>query len=509
MLIVVLITGAFQLYFINDQIQKDIEKQGDIIASSIEQGIKETQVASEAIEHQIDLNLLSLSRYIGELLGDQSIDEITNDELRLIKEELGLAGISLVVHDASDDIVVAKSTDPEEVGYSLKQFPGVYENVMAILNNQLPPAAETLSYYTEGAYILPVAQSGSHEGEPVFYKYAYYHEPGTDYVIDAFIEANEMNKFTSEVGPDALIDEVNKANPYVLELAVLDPLVFEDPSLEGGLYPPNKKILYGDYTFSQERDSETLINMIKQPEQVSYNVKADGEKVYKLFIPADTGEVIYIALDYGELSGPLYRHSILLVIAGLISIVLLFVLTARFFHRVFLNIQGIKEQVQMLETGDFTARSNLKDNNEFGQLSESANKMVETLNSVLEDTNKKAHQTQRLAVLLEADAAKSVEKMYTLSMEKTAQVREQLEDFNDFLDMLEDYMKKTEPSSHGSSEEIYEKINKMREMAKNRTASTTDTTLALADLMKSLHGQSSELSNIANSLLEQMARFKL
>ncbi|WP_156291069.1 methyl-accepting chemotaxis protein [Oceanobacillus salinisoli] len=509
LLAVALITGAFQLYFINEQIDKDIEKQSDIIANSIEQGIEETNLASEVIEHQIDLKLLSISHHIADLLEGKSIDEINNEELVVIKDRLGLSGISLIIHDNNDDIVVAKSSTSEEIGFSLKEFPDVYENFTSLFNNQPPPLTETLSMHTDNAIILPIAQSGSHEGEPLFFKYAYYHPPGADYIIDPYIEANEVYKFTSEVGPDALIEKVSKVNPYVMELAVLDPRVFKDPSLEDNIYPPLKKVVYGDYEMRTEEDTTTLINMLEKPNQTSYVNNYHGDKVYKVFMPTKEGKVIYMALDYGELSGPLYRHSIILIISGLVSLVILFLLTARFFNRVYRNIQQIKKQIQLLETGDFTAKSAVSDNNELGELSESANKMVDTLHGVLNETSDQASQTQRLAVMLEAEAANSVEKMYTISMEKTSQFREQLDDITEFLDKLEEYINNNNQTEDKKGKEILEKIGEMRKVAKDRTGATTDTTLALSDLLKSLHGQSTELSNIANNLLRKIDKFKL
>jgi hypothetical protein len=49
----------------------------------------------------------------------------------------------------------------------------------------------------------------------------------------------------------------------------------------------------------------------------------------------------------------------------------------------------------------------------------------------------------------------------------------------------------------------------MREVANNQTAAATDLTITLADLLEALHGQSSELSDISKTLLDQMGKFKL
>jgi hypothetical protein len=49
----------------------------------------------------------------------------------------------------------------------------------------------------------------------------------------------------------------------------------------------------------------------------------------------------------------------------------------------------------------------------------------------------------------------------------------------------------------------------MRDVANERTSIATDITITLSDLLNSLHNQSSDLSEISNTLLDQMSKFKL
>ncbi|WP_161783354.1 hypothetical protein [Heyndrickxia ginsengihumi] len=49
----------------------------------------------------------------------------------------------------------------------------------------------------------------------------------------------------------------------------------------------------------------------------------------------------------------------------------------------------------------------------------------------------------------------------------------------------------------------------MKIVANDRTYATTNMTIALSDLIKSLQGQSAELSEISNALLKSMDKFKL
>lgn len=292
------------------------------------------------------------------------------------------------------------------------------------------------------------------------------------------------------------------------EIAVLDPRVFQNPELETKLFPPLKKVIYGNYSYKDSKDTKILIGMEENKlQKYHYIEKYKNEKIYKLFIKTKDGQVIYIALDYGALSGPLYRHSIILLVTGVISLIVLFLLTARFFNRIYENIQKIKRQIQSLEKGDLTAKSNVNDRSELENLSQSTNRMVDKLNKLVKDTQEQATKTQKLSVLLEAETSQTIEKIYAITTETTMKSREQLDEIISFLDELVETLqpyKENEQVLH-----LIEKVEDMKQIANERTAATTDMTITLSDLIHSLHGQSSELSEISNALLESMKKFKL
>ncbi|WP_209121569.1 methyl-accepting chemotaxis protein [Alkalihalobacillus sp. BA299] len=505
LIVIALFSGGLQLYLMNQEINRNVENQATLIAQTIQQGISETEEATKEIEHQLNLKMIGYSKHIAELLKGYTIDEITNEKLIEIRDQFELAGLTIFARtEDGSNIVGVRATEPEEIGFSFKDF-GHLQLHEDMLNGKEP--------YLEGAYTeenilaLPIAQSGSHKDEPVFFKYVYYHPPGTNYIIDPYIEANEVYQFTKKVGTDAWIDKIYDQNPYVEEIAVLNPLVFKDPSLEVKLYPPKKKVEFGDYEYKDERDTKELLSMIEEPKQINYVHKVKDKKIYKMFLPVNDERVIYIALDYEMMSGPLYSFSIILIVSGLGSLLVLFFLTARFFNRIYENIQKIIDQIKLLESGDLTTKSEIKDSNELENLSQSTNRMVDKLNKLVKDTQEQATKTQRLSVILEAEASHSVEKMYEVSTETTIKSREQLLEITTFLDELEEVLQQYKENNNVFS--VIEKVEVMRQLTNEQTAATTEMTITLSDLLKSLHDQSSELSDISNTLIEQMNEFKL
>ena len=504
-LIIAIISSGIQLYLMDKQMKYEIESQSTIISESINQGILETDLAAKNIEHQIDLKLVGYSKNIVDLLDKSRAEEITNEELIKIRDELGVAGLTILTRK-DDDIVAVKATDPDEIGFSTKQYGDLIHTASeALLVGEEPyvPGAFT----DKGILVLPILQSDVHDDEPRFFKYGYYHQEGSDYYINPYIEADEVSKFTKEVGTNSWIEKIEENNPFVREISVLDPIVFANPELEEQLYPPMKKVIYGNYKFQTDEDIQIMKDMAETPKKHSIVQTVNGERIFKVFLPMENNQVIYIAFDYNELTGPIFGHSIILVVAGLASLLALFVLTIKFFNKIYESIQKIINQITSLEEGDLTVKSKVNDGSELGKLSESTNRMVDKLNRLVTDTQEQASNTQRLSILLEAEASQSVEKMYEISTETTIKSREQLYEITEFLNEIEEIFQPYKDNK--SVEVLLNKFEFMREVANERTAVTTDFTITLSDLLQSLHGQSSELSDISNKLLEHIGKFKL
>jgi methyl-accepting chemotaxis protein len=506
LLMIVSISGVIQMYSVREQLNENVTNQANIMAKSILQGIKEKEVASRAIEYQIDLKLVAYAKHVADRLKGKTVSQITNEELVRIRDELKLSGITILTR-VKDDIVGVRSTEPEEIGFSFKKigYPDGFTAMDNLLNGRRVNVGET--YQDKNLFILPISQSGSHAASPTFFKYGYYRPEGSTFIIAPYVEANEVYQFTKQVGPDQWIHEVIASNPFVKEIGVVNPQVYKDPSLAGKLYPPLKKLEYGSFAYETEKDEAVLTQMAAVSELTQFVQEVNGRKLYKMFMPIDKNRVIYIAFDYDKMSEPIYRNSVILIVSGLISLLALFLLTSRFFNGIYHNIQRIKSQVKLLEAGDFTARSEVKDRSELGELSESTNHMAETLQQVLRDTSEQAQKAQKLSVILQTEANQIVEKMYVISMEATSYSRSKLDDIMEFLDCVEGEFKALPQTE--KTEELLRLIDVMRGVARDRTAATTDMTIELSDLIKSLRDQSNEMSGISSSLFHNISKFKL
>lgn len=492
---IMLISGLTQLYFINQQLKSEVETQANIISTTIIEGINETGLASEQIEDQIGGKLSLHAEYIASLIEDEGL-AVSNSRLGELAQKLGLAGITLFA-PKGDDIIGIKAARPEEIGFSFKQY-GYLSAGEALLNGEQPdvPGASSAK---ENMLVLPIAQAGSVKDKPVFFKFAYYHPPGKSYIISVYLPANEVYEFTSKVGPEQTIEKMLKQNPNIINLAVLDPSVFQNPDLEKQIYPPKKKVVYGTFEKPTKKDLEILkseIGKTNKIEKITEDV--DGEKLFKLFIPMMNDRVIYIALDRDEIIGPIYRHSIILLVTGFVSLFILFFLSARFFNHIYKKINMIKEQLIEMRNKNFTTKSKVEDDTEIGVLSESADEMSVALNHVLRSARNQANQTKRLSLLLEADISKSIQELYEISVDTTTKSREELETFRDIIESL-----------RNAALSKPEELDQLWGIIQDKTSNTTEMTITLSDIIQSIHKQSSELSETSNELHNKLSLFKL
>ncbi|MFX3673194.1 MAG: methyl-accepting chemotaxis protein [Paenisporosarcina sp.] len=506
MLIVVVsiaaISGAIQFYFLYKEVKHNVENEAQMISESIEQGIRSTDLAERSIEEQIDYKIESISQRIGDQLPNR-MEDITDSELMAISKDMNITGISIFAKE-NDSVSVVKSTEPEEVGFSLEGLSKEGDATLhQLINAEKPEDFGITSYLSDNIVVLYTAQAGSRE-KPEFFKYAYYHKPGTDYLISPFIVANEIYQYTEKVGPDARIENLLKENEYAKEIAVLDPRVYANPSLAQEMYPPLEKVVNGSYSYTN--DEEAIIQTIEHPEESSYIQESKGEKVYKMFIPYDEGRLIFIALDYEKMSAPLKNLSLILIIFGFVSLILLFIMSTRFFSDIYENIEKIIRQIKSLEKGDFTAQSSVNGGGELDDLSKTTNKMAKTLKSVMSETLHQANQTQKLAYILEADATKSVEEIYTISMQTTVGARELTEELEYSITQITTILQE---SKDEKASEVLNHIQEIREYVNKGTNSATEMTISLANILTSLQNQSVSLSNVSKKLFNSMKQFEL
>ncbi|NEU30518.1 EAL domain-containing protein [bacterium LRH843] len=329
-LCIALIFGVIQFILLKGQRDTQINREAMIIGESIKEGIKTNELASRALEKQINFKMIQTSKLIAEQLQSNSWEALTNSELERIRKQHTLSGITLFAK-VEGEIKGVIATDSKELGFSFKEYG--YEHVVDDLLNGKKPVLE--GAYTEtNIMATPVAQSGSHTDEPIFFKYVYYHPPEADYFINIYSEANEVYELKNDVGVNEWIKEFYKKSSIVKEIGVLNLRVIHDPSLEENLYPPLRKVEYGSYRYETKQDLQLLKEWQTPQEKNLIQKNADGEKIYKVFLPLDEDLIVYMSFDYKKMTQSIFNNSTLQLLSVLVSLIALFFLTVRFFKRI-------------------------------------------------------------------------------------------------------------------------------------------------------------------------------
>lgn len=327
-----LISNIFQLFLLENETNNNMQEQIQLIAHKIKESVTDKKLLFDSIEHQIDLRLVGYAKNIADLLGDKSLDEITNTELEAIRQHLGISGISLFAKQG-DAIVVQKSSDPEEIGFGFKeeQTP-VYKLIHSVLNGS-PLELVPVSYIDDRAIVTNVTKSGSQPDTNQYFKYAHYHTPGTSYIISCFIEANDVFQHASSLGPNRLIKRLKEENPYIEEISVLMPRSLEKPQLEEGFYPSYRSLLYGSYPGVIDQEIEMLSHFDRSNPTYYFTTSEDGRRLYKTFLPIDEGTVVYIALDYEKVKSSIDRRLFITIILAILCFTIFILLVKKISQR--------------------------------------------------------------------------------------------------------------------------------------------------------------------------------
>ena len=132
-----------------------------------------------------------------------------------------------------------------------------------------------------------------------YYKYGYYYDGSTNYLINPFVSDKVFKDYDKLIGINSIIKDDLSSDSGVLEVSGINPATFgkEQIEVENGsgqkynlrYYIP---IFFGTYEYKNEKlDSEYIQKAIDTKELVSYKADLNGKTVLKAFIPVFTDNI--------------------------------------------------------------------------------------------------------------------------------------------------------------------------------------------------------------------------
>ncbi|RKP54115.1 GGDEF domain-containing protein [Cohnella endophytica] len=269
--------------------REEISSVTGLITSAIEAADK----SADAYEQLVDLRMYSVSKAIAKQLQGRTASTITESELFKLKEEWGLSDISLFVR-IDEDIVVGKSTDPEEVGLSSKGWGYWFKAFQQLFEHK--PVEVNEGFKAPDFWAGPLTKSVLYSEQ---FLYAYYYDGTTDFIINPYVSAANVQTFIDSFGSNGLIDDMIKGSDDIVEIAVLNIEPYLNQATLTVIEPQRDlPILYGKHEMKLKEDQSILSKdrlTREGGEAVSFRMK--GQSYKKFYLPLSKNRVLTIVIN--------------------------------------------------------------------------------------------------------------------------------------------------------------------------------------------------------------------
>jgi signal transduction histidine kinase len=265
-------------------LEKNYDREIQSIAKQVQNGLEQSRLGTELYEQMIG-KMLRVSAIAAMNTLPTQIDKVSNDELIQLTHRLQLQGLTLLA-EKDQDIVLAKSSNPNEVGLSTKDW-GLWRNAFQELfhyNNVILNWGQTLPNFWTGPY--EIATSGTQR----ISKWGYYYDASTDYILDPYIGDDDIRRYRNETGIDSIIHNMKDAYPHIIEITGINPATFDKDVTftlaNGDEMKPlvNRPYFYGTYDIQSANDARYVKEAYENKTTVSTVYRTGGKQIMKTFI---------------------------------------------------------------------------------------------------------------------------------------------------------------------------------------------------------------------------------
>ncbi|MCK9857877.1 ATP-binding protein [Paenibacillus sp. ATY16] len=383
--VIVILSLNLSIYYFStsSQLQRDAEQQMVGIAKQIGETLDAAQRSKQLIEDSVGekLRLASISAQ-GKLGPD--INKITNGQLVMLSQELGVDYITLWAKDG-DDITAQKSSNPKAIGASSKALGYWYTAFSQLFEMRqviIPQGQKLNHFWSPPITIIPSDLNDVN-------KLGFYYNDKTNYLINPIVHAGAFFNLENLKSSDAIAQQIIADNPSILEISGFSPAFYKDPQviLMKDNVPPykldNKSMIFGRYNYVDLHDYTNLMKADQTGAIVTTKAKIHGHKVLKSFIPMSgtSKSVIVVNINYAAIKQPLYHQLFIqiLISLGLMgAAVACSSFIAGFMIR---TLEMIMQRVHDISRGNFGEQIVIDSNNEFGALASQVNAMSSNLHS--------------------------------------------------------------------------------------------------------------------------------
>lgn len=332
-----ILIGVNSLYYFStrDNLKKNQEEKVELIIDNVRSSINSSINTERYFNSFLAKDLYKSAIAIQNAL-PPDIKDVTTDELEVLKEELGLEGITLFVQKG-DDVVSVMSSNPNEVGLSSEFRIGedwheMFQQLLTVHNVTLHEGfGESLPNFWSGPINTSVTDP------TIITKFGYYNDGTTNYLINPIIESELVEEFYQTAGVEKVIKQVKDMHPFLLNVSVVNGDVMRDGEKitkeTGNVRFADRLFLAGRHLYPVDNDKEYAGYAIKTNELVHQEAVVNGTKVIKTYFPSEfkTGYdltdrmLITATTDYDAIRNELNDRTLKIALISLLCFIFGFV----------------------------------------------------------------------------------------------------------------------------------------------------------------------------------------
>jgi diguanylate cyclase (GGDEF)-like protein len=280
------------------------------VTEIIKQSIESTHASTETLEHLVDLRLYTISQAIAEELKGKPITEISPEELEQLKTKWELSEISLFVAKENGDIIAEQSSDRKEIGLNARSWGYWYDALKQLVEDK---EVSVLRGYAQKYYwVGPLSLSAVVNKH---YKYAYYYDGTTDFIINPYVEADNIYQFIQKSGPTQLIEKMKDGYKNINEIAVINVPAYlkgrENKVVEPMIDIP---VLYGLHETRLPEDIPILKGLLNTPGLKKIEFEKGKSQLEKLYISLPDDRVLVLLINKDDQEMFMTRLLVLFVL---------------------------------------------------------------------------------------------------------------------------------------------------------------------------------------------------
>ncbi|WP_096199938.1 HAMP domain-containing protein [Bacillus sp. FJAT-45350] len=511
--VVILISGY---YFFKLKIEAYQEEQINNITEIVVHTMASTQQSTDTIEHMIENILYSSSKGIMSELRGKQVEDISMEYLQEVAKRWDVEEISLWER-IGDDIVVTESSDETQLNLSSKDWGYWFTAFDQLMSGQEVTVEQGMAM--ENYWVGPISRAELFEH--IYYKFAYYYDGTTDFMINPFILDEEIYNLTFQAGPTQMIEKIIDENINIEEIAVINVPAWLKGE-ENDVVEPDTDlpVLYGSHQFGLEEDEEFLQQV--QSEDSSHKVlfEKDGVPYKKLYKSLGNERVMVTTLDLTR-QKQIENQFLYLFLGGfLLSSVVLFIIIRIIARRQLEPLQKIVQHIQCVADGDLTQRITINEKNELDWLAENINEMTQRFHQLITGVKEESHSLVIVSSLLSRQVYTSVKTMGETSTAMTTESKDLLLEISILLEDMQQLfstINNSQETDHirgmnnlqlrESLNNTHMKLTELERMVKEHSNHVTDITLMFHDTLNELNEALLKIDQLSSTLNTKIMYF--